>query len=294
MNQSSEDDDESHTGSDHEQHHLSCGMILPKRRRIGRYHRKHDSMFVVVKSRESCSSSCSSYLRQKSSRAQKKRHHRRISNQKPFAILSIPETFAVQRPDHKGEYCMVEKLPNICPSLPIARETIADTGRTSKVHKEGEELTPLFPILLRRFQHCSIELSNHIYSMAQAIALSANPHCVIEAVEPYRILHTNAALFTLFSSSTNVQWMRYIDCSNLSDSRSEAGIPRLANELFGSSFHSLHGYTTITMYPMCSSPIENRPRYYFLEIVTSFHSQTGVEDDIRWKELDFFAQKIVG
>jgi hypothetical protein len=183
--------------------------------------------------------------------------------------------------------CMKETKSSATPTR--TRELLAD--RVDSEYREEE--TPSFPRLLRRFHCCHIEVSSQVYTMAQAISLSSNPHCVIEAVEPYQIIHSHAALLTLLSSTSTFPPQLGAPFDNIFPIDDEA--MHLMDALFG-SWHPQSGYTTITLYPMCSYSQRNHPRYYFLEIVKTSNISNGSARELAlfWKRKSDLAQQIVG
>jgi hypothetical protein len=293
MNLSSDsDDDASHTDSNHEQHHLSCGMILPKRRRIGRFRQKHEPV-------DSRASRPTTFKKSRLEQARRNRCH--VGSQNVLPLLSIPEALVAPRPlipdPARDQKAAVESKKNHKASESSETSSSSTTIQDMPVDGTGPahqaESTTSFPRLLRRFPNCHIEISCQEYTMAQALELSSNPHCVIEAVDPFRVIHTNAALFAFLSSTLPLPTQPSAPFVNLTLTEDEAA--HLMNVLFG-AFHPQRDYTTITLYPMCSSSLRNHPRYYFLEIVHSSNMANGTSRDVvhLWKEENGLARQIVG
>jgi hypothetical protein len=307
--QHSHNNNTSRTTGKQQQYHLSCGMVLPKRQRRSRFHafQQHQHNKAVVSHKVNFSSV--SHETSSSMEQGKLPQQRRRTSATPFQLPLMNDGFILHQQPFQD--FVTERTPlhddagdsSSCHNPKLATMTPIRT-RLDEVHSR-----PLQSVVtvLHRFDHCRIQLSSQIYTMADALELSANPHCIIEAAEPYRVLHSNAALYAALSRTNNhrehkrvasfqkenqvlalhpASWMDVnqtnVVRSSSSSSNRAHGSMMDTDTLFGSLFQQKDCHTVVTLYPVGSknrmpctagelppSNIELNPRYYFLEILTT-------------------------
>jgi hypothetical protein len=300
----------SRTTGKQQQYHLSCGMVLPKRQRRSRFHafqqQQHSKAVVSHKVNFSSVSHETS-----SSMEQGKLHQQRSrTSATPFQLPLMNDGFILHQQPFQD--FVTERTPlhddagsgsSSCHNPKLATMTPIRT-RLDEDHRCPSQSVVT---VLHRFDHCRIQLSSQIYTMADALELSANPHCIIEAAEPYRVIHSNAALYAALSRTNHREhtsaasfqkenqvlalhpssWMDVNktnvvrSSSSSSSNRAHGGSMMDTDTLFGSLFQQKDCHTVVTLYPVggsknrmpCTagetSHIELNPRYYFLEILTT-------------------------
>jgi hypothetical protein len=201
----------------HHEYFLSCGMMLPKRRRRryrSSYSNDQDQVFeehednYQVASNEPPPSVSSTVQYNLPVLLRSKAHRRPLT---PFPSLLVQDTpfqEYVTRIDSKQyDRCNNMMVDNLnasslmskCVSSPSPLITASSSSFTTRTEESCLKNPIKTTTLIQRLDsiNCEIVLSHQVYSMTDAIEFSTKPHCLIEATEPHRVLHANAALYTL-------------------------------------------------------------------------------------------------